>query len=74
MQLLSLLVVDSSAGSICIDMLGLVNQARARQGLRPVSCANELHPSAQRHSNDMARNRFLAHKGGSLTDQNSYYW
>ncbi len=43
----------------------ITNQVRAKHGLRPLQFNHQLHAAAQNHSNDMARNRFMNHKGSN---------
>lgn len=45
------------------DMLGLVNQARRKAGVKPLRCSNELQAAALRHSRDIAHAGKMEHKG-----------
>lgn len=57
---------SNSGDDACGEMLGMVNDARAKAGARPLRCASELFGPAKRMSDDMARNNRLPkdHKGG----------
>ena len=52
-------------------MLAAVNTQRATKGLSPLCLNKKLHVAAQAHSDDMAANNFMAHKGsdGSTMSQ-----
>ncbi|NEO62132.1 MAG: CAP domain-containing protein [Moorea sp. SIO4G2] len=43
----------------------ITNQVRAKYGLRPLQFNHRLYAAAQNHSNDMARNRFMSHRGSN---------
>ncbi len=43
------------------EMLNLINQDRAKNGLNPVVLADELNSLAQAHSDDMKNNNFFSH-------------
>lgn len=75
---LALLLVAATASTDAIPsgdyfsaMLTAVNQERAKQGV-PALCMNKkLQAAAQRHSDDMAKNNYMAHDGadGSTMSQ-----
>ncbi|GMF12646.1 unnamed protein product [Phytophthora lilii] len=52
-------------------MLALVNKERAAKGLSALCMNKKLQAAAQRHSNDMAKNNYMAHDGadGSTMSQ-----
>ncbi len=52
-----------------LEFLGLINDYREQNGLRPVILSNTLTVAAERHSKDMAEYGFFAHN----TAQSSYY-
>ncbi len=45
------------------ELLRLTNAERARAGLPPLRLAAKLSQAAQRHAEDMVRNRFFSHTG-----------
>jgi uncharacterized protein YkwD len=61
-------------------LLTLVNAERAKTGVAALSLSTELNAAAQRHSKDMAANKFLSHTGsdGSTAEQRTteagYKW
>ncbi|MCA1687279.1 MAG: CAP domain-containing protein [Actinobacteria bacterium] len=52
-----------------LQFLGLINQYREDNGLRPLLLSDTLSVASERHSQDMARYRFFAH----ITAASSYY-
>jgi hypothetical protein len=52
-----------------LQFLGLINDYRNENGLRPLLLSDTLTVSSERHSNDMADYSFFAHN----TEQSSYY-
>jgi uncharacterized protein YkwD len=52
------------------EMLSLINQARAENGLQPVFLQSQLTAAALGHSTDMACNRFVDHDG---SDGSTWY-
>ncbi|KAL3665509.1 hypothetical protein V7S43_009544 [Phytophthora oleae] len=52
-------------------MLTAVNQERAKQGVQSLCMSKKLQAAAQRHSDDMAKNNYMAHDGadGSTMSQ-----
>ncbi len=52
-----------AVATICETMLALVNQQRSEAGLDPLTLNPQLEASAQRHSQDMAANDFMEHRG-----------
>ena len=52
-----------------LRFLGLINDYREQNGLRPVILSDTLAVAAERHSKDMAEYGFFAHN----TAQSSYY-
>ncbi|HEV2091573.1 MAG TPA: CAP domain-containing protein [Rubrobacter sp.] len=52
-----------------LEFLGLINEYRGENGLRPVILSDTLAVAAERHSKDMAEYGFFAHD----TAQSSYY-
>jgi uncharacterized protein YkwD len=52
------------------QMLSLINQARADNGLQPVFLQSQLSAAAIKHSTDMACNRFVDHHG---SDGSTWY-
>jgi uncharacterized protein YkwD len=52
------------------EMLSLINQARAENGLQPVFLQSQLTAAALEHSTDMACNRFVDHDG---SDGSTWY-
>lgn len=67
--LCSLLVVNVApvAASDATDVLDLVNQRRANNGLLPLSLNNALNDAALRHANDMTANNFFDHTGSDCS-------
>ncbi|ORZ38901.1 CAP domain-containing protein [Catenaria anguillulae PL171] len=50
------------------ELLNLVNNHRARIGAQPLCLTSGLIVSSQKHSNDMARGKFMSHTGSDGTD------
>lgn len=51
------------SSNVLQQVLDLVNQERRRAGLPALRFQSQLAGAAQAHSNDMARNRFMGHRG-----------
>jgi uncharacterized protein YkwD len=45
------------------EILSLINEERAKEGISPLTRNDKLDIAAQRHSNDMACNNFMSHTG-----------
>ena len=54
--------------SFAEELLRLTNAYRQQNGLRALSLDGRLNAAAQAHSNDMARNRFMDHRGSDGSD------
>ena len=73
--LLSTLALAGSGGAAStydaeeLEFLGLINDYREENGLRPVILSDNLAVAAERHSKDMAQYNFFAHN----TAKSSYY-
>ncbi|CAA9384592.1 MAG: Uncharacterized protein, YkwD family [uncultured Rubrobacteraceae bacterium] len=73
--LLSTLALAGSGGAATaydaeeVEFLGLINEYRKENGLRPVILSDTLAVAAERHSKDMAEYGFFAHN----TAESSYY-
>jgi len=57
----------SNHGSYEQELLGLINQARADNGLPPLRMQSQLRGAAREHSTDMACNNFYSHTGSNGT-------
>ncbi|EGZ30306.1 hypothetical protein PHYSODRAFT_353745, partial [Phytophthora sojae] len=66
---------EQSSGTVSGDyyqqMLDAVNAERAKAGLKPLCTNSKLQAAAKRHSDDMAKNNYMAHDGadGSTMSQ-----
>ncbi|KAA3648840.1 MAG: LysM peptidoglycan-binding domain-containing protein [Chloroflexi bacterium] len=58
----------SNQSSLENEILSLINQARADNGLAALSMHSSLRSSARAHSNDMSCNDFVSHNGSNGTD------
>lgn len=71
---------DANAAQLANEVLALVNQERAANGLAAVTLNAQLNQAAQRHSFDMGCKFFLSHTGsdgsdpGARIDATGYYW
>ena len=71
---------DANAAQFATEVLALVNQERAANGLGAVTLNAQLTQAAQGHSFDMGCNFFLSHTGsdgsdpGARIDATGYYW
>lgn len=71
---------DANAAQFANEVLALVNQERAANGLTAVTLNAQLNQAAQGHSFDMGCNFFLSHTGsdgsdpGLRIDNTGYYW
>jgi hypothetical protein len=78
LSLFALAVTPAAAQEL--DLVALVNQARANAGVAPLVSNTLLVNASQRHSNDMAAGDFLSHTGsdgssvGTRVTQAGYSW